>query len=337
MEGRFVPAWCSQAQPWWPRMYGHVQRQYWDVGLLRYWRLEQVPNFLLALPVLLVSTWGVLGYMRAWPHHCLWGGFFWPGCGWMPPPSQMSHTTSVAPAPQTSAARTVRASTRLQEKGHATSQKRLSKGRPQEVDPHPNSQEDSHAISQTHQSEAQSQGACPDISLQGTGSNTSQDPASPTRPQDADPPLPLDTQPDLDISKPGALAALAAEHVRTSASCNAGRDMLGPQAAVFMYPWAFMAVCALLVMHVQVATRFLSSSPALYWCMAQWWLQGTQRRGQLHENSPPSSHSLEMKRKRIQRSVERRGCTRMSVLLWGWCLGYTALGVVLFPNFYPWT
>lgn len=37
-----LPAWCGTA-PWWrPSVYGHVQAQYWGVGLLKYWRVQQV-------------------------------------------------------------------------------------------------------------------------------------------------------------------------------------------------------------------------------------------------------------------------------------------------------
>jgi len=39
-----------------------------------------------------------------------------------------------------------------------------------------------------------------------------------------------------------------------------------------------MAACAALVMHVQVATRFLSCCPALYWFMAYLWVGGENTR-----------------------------------------------------------
>ena len=40
-------------------MYSFVQREYWDVGLFRYYRMEKVPNFVLAAPILALSIWGV--------------------------------------------------------------------------------------------------------------------------------------------------------------------------------------------------------------------------------------------------------------------------------------
>lgn len=38
--------------------------------------------------------------------------------------------------------------------------------------------------------------------------------------------------------------------------------------APFVLHWAFSAVFALLFMHVEVATRFMSTLPVLYWCCA---------------------------------------------------------------------
>jgi hypothetical protein len=63
-------------------------------------------------------------------------------------------------------------------------------------------------------------------------------------------------------------------------------------------------VCCHPLIAVQVLTRFLTSSPALYWYMAELVLRG---------------HS----------AVGKAVVTYASV--WSW------IGLVLFPNFYPWT
>ncbi|KAI5294984.1 ER membrane glycoprotein subunit of the GPI transamidase complex-like protein, partial [Ascosphaera atra] len=47
-EGRARP-WCGAAVP---TIYGFVQKNYWDVGFLRYWKLSNLPLFLLAAPML---------------------------------------------------------------------------------------------------------------------------------------------------------------------------------------------------------------------------------------------------------------------------------------------
>ncbi len=54
-------AWCSQVPP---LSYSFVQSNYWGVGLLSYWRIEQLPNFALALPI---SVWAVQSMLAALP------------------------------------------------------------------------------------------------------------------------------------------------------------------------------------------------------------------------------------------------------------------------------
>ena len=88
-----------------------------------------------------------------------------------------------------------------------------------------------------------------------------------------------------------------------------------PLVAPFFYHLAGMTVIAALVMHVNVATRFLSSSPVLYWYMACVLLDHPQ-----HTSTTANRHGY------LVRS-----------LLWGWALTSMVLGCILFPNFYPWT
>lgn len=55
-----VPAWCKRT---FPSVYGHVQSHYWGNGLFAYFQLKQIPNFLLAAPVLLASFSTLFNYI----------------------------------------------------------------------------------------------------------------------------------------------------------------------------------------------------------------------------------------------------------------------------------
>ncbi|KAI4526051.1 glycosyltransferase family 76 protein [Schizophyllum commune Loenen D] len=52
------PEWCTNTLP---LIYSHVQSTYWNVGFLRYWTLQQLPNFIIAAPplaaILAFSWW----------------------------------------------------------------------------------------------------------------------------------------------------------------------------------------------------------------------------------------------------------------------------------------
>ncbi len=48
-ESSASPPWCSDT---FPSIYSYVQSKYWDSGLLKYWTLQQLPNFIISAPVL---------------------------------------------------------------------------------------------------------------------------------------------------------------------------------------------------------------------------------------------------------------------------------------------
>eukprot|EP01080_Neovahlkampfia_damariscottae_P001240 gene1240-11329_t len=51
--------WCSFI---YPNLYGFVQSEYWKVGFLKYYEFKQIPNFLLASPILILSFYGIYLY-----------------------------------------------------------------------------------------------------------------------------------------------------------------------------------------------------------------------------------------------------------------------------------
>lgn len=54
-------SWCHQSIPF---AYNYVQHHYWDVGFLRYYQLKQIPNFLLAAPIIAVFAYNLFPFFR---------------------------------------------------------------------------------------------------------------------------------------------------------------------------------------------------------------------------------------------------------------------------------
>jgi hypothetical protein len=136
----------------------------------------------------------------------------------------------------------------------------------------------------------------------------------------------------------GGAAAVGAAGAGGGAGGGAGAGVRGPAVAVFVVHWAALCLVAALVMHVQVATRFLSAScPPLYWFAAELLLRpsgggpggaGSGRAGGGGAGDPGGG-------RRGAGGTKRAGPA--APWLWGYCLGYMAAGAVMFPNFYPWT
>ena len=60
-QGDIPPKWCSNLPP---SIYTHAQSTYWNVGPFRYWTLQQLPNILLAMPVLALLFYGSVLHIR---------------------------------------------------------------------------------------------------------------------------------------------------------------------------------------------------------------------------------------------------------------------------------
>lgn len=77
-----TPAWCDKYERF--SLYAHVQRKHWNVGFLKYYEMKQIPNFILALPVLVLSfTAAALWIRHSWNRYinngvtCLKDALLW--------------------------------------------------------------------------------------------------------------------------------------------------------------------------------------------------------------------------------------------------------------------
>ncbi|XP_062105937.1 uncharacterized protein LOC133817438 [Humulus lupulus] len=209
--------WCKAKVP---LLYNYIQSHYWGVGFLRYFQFKQLPNFLLASPILSLALCSIVHYVKSEPEKFFSLGFhastkdknygavlFIPGAGLR---ANITHTTE-------------KTSSKIQEKSNLRPKK-----------------------------------------------------------------------PRIKEEVPAVLSEFS--------------DKVGYQ-SVFVLPFimhlGFLAATAFFVMHVQVATRFLSSSPPLYWF---------------------ASH--------IMKSHSNR---RLGYMIWAYSAAYILLGSLLFSNFYPFT
>ncbi|XP_023874881.1 uncharacterized protein LOC111987393 isoform X2 [Quercus suber] len=211
--------WCKARVP---LLYNFIQSHYWGVGFLRYFQLKQLPNFLLASPILSLAVCSIIYYAKSRP-----GIFF--SLGFQASIEEKNSSAllfSLESVPRSNIAR-------LPEKSYSK-------------------------IQENH-------------NLRQRKHTNRVDPVA----------LPIENDP---LAKLGYLSI---------------------SVLPFILQLGFMAATAFFVMHVQVATRFLSASPPLYWF---------------------ASHLM-----------VHPGSKRWAYLIWAYSAAYILLGSLLFSNFYPFT
>jgi phosphatidylinositol glycan class V len=63
MAAKIRPQWCQNQSSSFS-LYAWVQRQHWNVGPFHYYEVKQIPNFLLAAPILILSIVGVFSWIE---------------------------------------------------------------------------------------------------------------------------------------------------------------------------------------------------------------------------------------------------------------------------------
>ncbi|KYQ90121.1 phosphatidylinositol glycan [Tieghemostelium lacteum] len=61
-NGIWPRVWCQEGIV--PNLYGFVQNAYWNQGFFNYYTVNQIPNFLLASPMVIIAVSGIFSYIR---------------------------------------------------------------------------------------------------------------------------------------------------------------------------------------------------------------------------------------------------------------------------------
>ena len=334
--------WCSWMLP---SIYTFVQQHYWcvssacpahlprltvhyscrNLGWFKYYEAKQLPNFLLAAPILALTLAGVRTFIRADPARLVTLGIF--PLGAAPGDATHRHRRLARPDDSQRLLKPLElAQLEREEPGRAERQRRQVESgelvpfgfpeRPEGAAPP--------ALPRAHVPSAAERTVAPSSSLRhrrpggidgaAAAAGASEDSAA-TDVVDAADPESSDLDDDAIMQQlgpdPDVVPAVVVTHLsaETAAASMAPGGLapefgfLSTQVLPHVLLLALLALPAVLVMHIQVATRLLCTSPATFWYAAH--VTGTR--------------------------------PRLGRLIWLWFLGYAAVGTVLHVNFYPWT
>lgn len=73
LNSKFNQSWCLNKVP---LVYSYVQQHYWNVGFLKYYELKQIPNFLLAAPIIYLVLTNTYSFFKQHKNLCFNLGIF---------------------------------------------------------------------------------------------------------------------------------------------------------------------------------------------------------------------------------------------------------------------
>lgn len=311
-DGSLPRPWCQLPVPY---LYGFVQSHYWNVGFLRFYQWRQAPNFVLAAPAVAIAAAATWHYTRARPR-LVWSlGFSCPPCSAEETRQPAGGSGGPKPRAQLDAVREEpTAGPHSQAAAGQAIGRRNAKGWEAAAPGGPGVAMDELVLRES----VAARGG--DASGWDSGGSS---------------PIPVESAASLRHRKGAAEGGQAGggagsrwqeaserhpvggEGHAFAAGTNLGeeRGFLSPRMLCFIYVLAMMLLVATTIMHVQVATRFLSSSPPVYWFSAYWIRQ--------------RSRATSGRRRWFQaRTFPQRA-------LWCFHLTYLICGTILFANFYP--
>ena len=110
-----------------------------------------------------------------------------------------------------------------------------------------------------------------------------------------------------------------------------------------MFYWLLLTGVLVVISHVQISTRVLTASPALYWYCASFWLERNNSNNKNHNknrnnNNDNNNNNTNNNNNNNNNNKEKWGIVKVvGEIVPIFFVSYLCLGVILHSNFYPWT